>query len=254
MKKLIFYLLIFMELSMAKELEIKTDDGFILKGFLEYPVIEEEKYPLVIFVHQFGTTHRIWTDFARECRERGFATLLIDLRGHGLSVVQDGKENKIIFPKNEEFSLIDLIAAFKKSAKKVNFRKIPEDISLWINFVLDNEKKLDKDRIYLIGASLGGISIIPVLNYNSIKGLVSISPGTPAIVGEENVKLALATYENPILFIASDEDPIGSGKIVLKLLKESLNGEVFLLKGKGHGVILLDKVKNYIFTYLNENR
>ncbi len=254
MKRLTMILiLLFIGVSMAKEIEIKTDDGFILKGFLDYPTVKKEKYPVIVFAHQFGTTHRIWSEFAKECRDRGYATLLIDLRGHGLSIYQNGKENKIVFPKNENFSLIDLIASFKKSAVKVNFKKIPDDISLWIDYLLDNEK-IDPDNVYLIGASLGAISIIPVVLTQDIKALVSISPGSPAIMGEEKVKLALTSYENPILFIASNEDPIGSGKVVLKLLKESINGQVILLKGKGHGVILLDKVKSYIFTFLEENK
>ena len=251
MRKLIILLLISIGIAMSKELEIKTDDGFILKGFLEYPTTKSNKYPIIIFVHQFGTTHRIWSEFAKKCRDKGYATFLIDLRGHGLSIVQNGKENKIVFPKNEDFSLIDLIASFKKSAVKVNFRKIPGDISLWIDYLIDNEK-IDIDKIYLIGASLGGISIIPVVLEQSIRAIVSISPGSPAIMGEDIVNLALASYDNPLFFIASDEDPIGSGKVVLKLLKKSVNGRLLLLKGKGHGVILLDKAEKYIFTFLDE--
>lgn len=246
-------IMLFIGVSMAEEIEIKTNDGFVLKGFLEYPTVKKEEYPVIIFVHQFGTTHRIWADFAKECRDKQYATLLIDLRGHGLSTYQNGKENKIIFPKNEDFSLIDLIASFKKSAVKVNFRKIPDDISLWIDYLLENEK-IDPENIYLVGASLGAISIIPVVLSQDIKAIVSISPGPPAIMGEEKVKLALTSYENPILFIASNEDPIGSGKIILRLLKESMNGQVILVKGKGHGVVLFDKVKGYIFTFLEESK
>ncbi len=252
MKKLIFFivLILFSGGVMAKEVKIKTKDGFELVGFIDYPQQKEDKYPVVVFAHQFGTTHMIWSDFAKELRKMGFATLLIDLRGHGLSVMQNGKENKIVF-KPSYNSLLDLVNFFKKSWKKVRFEKIPEDISLWIDYLLDNEK-IDSENIFLIGASLGGISIIPVVAKQDIKAVVSISPGSEFVPGKENVELALASYMNPVLYISSYNDSLGANKTVNRLMKITNNGTAIFVSGTGHGVILLPKVKDYIFLFLKK--
>ncbi len=235
-------------MAYSKELTIRSQDGFILKGFFDYPSEKRDKYPVVIFAHQFGTTHMIWSEFAKELRKKGYATLLIDLRGHGLSVMQNGKENRIIFNKNFS-SLVDLIAFFKKSNRKVKFSKIPEDIALWIDYIIENEK-VDPDRIILIGASLGATSIIPVVSMHDISAVVCISPGSPAIMGEENVKLSLSSYMKPSMFISSLNDPVGSEKYSRLYMGMTNNGTLLVVSGKGHGVVLLKKVKGYILQFL----
>ncbi|WP_297473514.1 alpha/beta fold hydrolase [Persephonella sp.] len=248
MVNILFVFFLIFGMVYSKELTIRSEDGFILKGFFDYPSEKKDKYPVIIFAHQFGTTHMIWSEFAKELRGKGYATLLIDLRGHGLSVMQNGKENRIIFNKNFS-SLVDLISFFKKSNKKVNFSKIPEDIALWIDHIIENEK-VDPDRIILIGASLGATSIIPVVSMQDISAIVCISPGSPKIMGEENVKLSLSSYMNPSMFISSLNDPVGSEKYSRYYMRISNNGTFLVVSGKGHGVVLLKKVKGYIFQFL----
>ncbi len=252
MKKILVFLLTFFMVgfSMAKELKIKSNDGFNLVGFLEYPEIKKDKYPVIVFAHQFGTTHVIWSKFAKEVRKKGYATLLIDLRGHGLSIVQNGKENKIVF-KIEYNSLLDLINFFKKSWKKVRFDRIPDDITLWVDYLIEKEK-IDPENVILMGASLGGISIIPVVANQDIKAIISISPGSENIPGKENVQIALASYMNPVLYVASYNDSLGSNKTVNRLMKITNKGTAIFVSGSGHGVILLDRVKDYIFTFLDK--
>lgn len=235
-------------MAYSKELTVKSEDGFILKGFIDYPLEEKNKYPVVIFVHQFGTTHMIWSEFAKELRDKGYATLLIDLRGHGLSVVQNGRENRIVFKKNFS-SLVDLISFFKKSNRKVNFSKIPEDIALWIDYIILYEK-VDPEQIILVGASLGATSIIPVVSLKDISAIVCISPGSPAVMGEDNVKLSLSSYKNPSMFISSLNDPVGSEKYSRYYMELANNGTLLIVSGKGHGVVLLKKVKGYILQFL----
>ncbi|MDQ7055957.1 MAG: alpha/beta hydrolase [Persephonella sp.] len=72
----------------------------------------------------------------------------------------------------------------------------------------------------------------------------------PAVVGEDNVKLALSSYLNPVLYISSIDDPIGSTKYALWYEKNSNNGTLFIFPGKGHGVVLLKKYSGYILQFL----
>ncbi|WP_457625899.1 alpha/beta hydrolase family protein [Persephonella sp.] len=250
MRKIVLLLFVVFGMAYAKELSIKSDDGFVLRGFLEYPETKRDTYPVVIFVHQFGTTHMIWSEFAKELREEGFATLLIDLRGHGLSIIQNGKENKIVF-NNRFSSIIDLVSFFKKSARKVNFSKIPDDIALWIDYLIENEK-IDPDRVILIGASLGATSIIPVPSMQDIYKMVCISPGSPETAGKERVDISLSSYMNPVMYVSSLNDPLGSYKYSRAYMEKSNNGTLVVVSGKGHGVVLLKKVKGYILQFLKQ--
>ena len=231
-----------------KVLNITTEDGFKLYGFFQYPDIQKEKYPVVIFAHQFGTTHVIWHDLAKEFLDLGYAVFLMDLRGHGLSIYQNGKVNRIVFREKYE-SILDLINFFKKSWKKVGFEKIPDDIVRWIKFLKENEK-IDENKILLVGSSLGGISIIPVLSLENIFSFISISPGPEEIVGKERVYNALLSFEKECLFIASYNDLLNSKNIVDRLVVHMREGRAFFVTNKGHGIMLLPYVKEYIFTFV----
>ncbi len=233
---------------MEIQLQIKTDDGFVLKGFLHFPDIKKEKYPLIIFVHQFSTTHLLWSKFAGEVNKLGFATFLFDLRGHGLSTTKDGKKVKILQMNHR--SLAHFFYIFRKSSEKVDFSKIPDDIVQWID-VLEKYKKIDRDRIIIIGSSLGATSSIPVVLYKNISSVVSISPGSSHIVGKDRFERALKTFEYQILFISSVNDPVGSGKYCERYIKTSSNGILIELTGNKHGIQLLPDVKDFLITFLN---
>lgn len=49
--------------------------------------------PAVLLVHDFSRERREWAALAEELAVLGFATLALDLRGHGESTQQDGKPN-----------------------------------------------------------------------------------------------------------------------------------------------------------------
>ncbi len=230
-----------------KEVQIISEDGFKLYGFLYYPD-NGKQFPLVFFAHQFGTTHVIWHDLAVKFLNIGYAVFLTDLRGHGLSIYQNGKENKIIF-KTEYNSILDLINFFKKSWKKVGFEKIPDDISRWISFLKESEP-VKKDHIILIGSSLGGISIIPVIEKHNIKAFISISPGVEEIVGKERVYRSLKHYKNRGLFLGSYNDLLNSKDVIERLISHMEKGVSVLTTKKGHGIVLLSELEEYIFTFI----
>jgi alpha-beta hydrolase superfamily lysophospholipase len=227
--------------------ELKTKDGFILKGFLHFPETKKNKYPLIIFVHQFSTTHLLWAKFSQEMNNLGFATFLFDLRGHGLSVIKNGKEVKILQMKEQ--SLAHFFYIFRKSNEKVDFSKIPDDIADWIRLLKNNER-IDENKIVIIGSSLGATSSIPVVLYEKVSAVISISPSSNVIVGKERFEKALKSFENKIIFASSVNDPIGSGKYCERYIKITKNGILFELTGRLHGIQLLPEIKEYIITFL----
>jgi len=234
---------------MGKDVQIFSDDGFVLKGQLYKPE-GKKKPPVAVLVHQFGSSLKMWEDFYPSLIESGYAVLLIDLRGHGKSILKNGKETKIFFKENFR-SPADIINFFKKSNQNVNFSLIPDDISLWIDHLIESEN-IDPERVILVGSSLGGISIFPVVLQQDIKCLVSISPGSPVSVGKERIDLSLSYYENPVMIVSSLNDPLGSSKVSLYLMERLNNGTLILISGKYHGKPLIPKVKGYILQFLKK--
>ena len=247
----LFFLIFLFSTVQAKPLSIVSSDGFVLKGFLNYPEIKKDKYPVIIFAHQFSTTHVIWSDFAKRLNQLGYATLLIDLRGHGLSTIKNGKKVEIIPFKGG--SLANLFAVFKKSNELVNFKLIPEDIVLWIEYLKENEK-IDEKRIGLVGSSLGATSVIPVVLDEDLSFVISISPGSPSLLGDkEKFELALSSFLNPFLFVASVNDPIGSGKYIQRYVEKTPNGISMLLSGNKHGVSLLPRIEEMLIAFIQKH-
>jgi pimeloyl-ACP methyl ester carboxylesterase len=244
MKHFILFLLVTLT-TFANELSITTQDGFKLYGWLDKPQSSKKATPLILFAHQFGSDHSSWREIAKKFNAKGYATLLVDLRGHGKSIYQKGKENKII----SALKLSEIKTAVTQSDKKVGFAKIPQDLMDWLEFVSE-DKLLDIDNLYLFGASLGAGSVIPLLNEYDAKALVVISTGGLASL-KEDTDMALSTSMAKELFIVAKNDPLGAKERTLAYVQSSILGTALIVSGDGHGTVLLPQVEDYIFTFMN---
>lgn len=84
-----------------------TSDGAVLRGRLYLP--DREPAPVVVMAHGFSATIPMVMDRYAECfRERGFAVLAFDHRGHGSS---DGEPRGEINPWVQALGYIDAIGA-----------------------------------------------------------------------------------------------------------------------------------------------
>lgn len=242
MKLFVSILFIALSLFAQEEITIKSKDGYLLYGWLEYPAKVQETYPLAFFAHQFGSDHSIWNDMAAKLREQGYATLNIDLRGHGKSILQNGKENGIVNNTNMDH----IREALAQSREKVKFEKIPQDISLWLEYASNNDK-LDMESLILFGSSLGAGSILPIIADFSAKAAVLVSPGG----GDEHViKDALSLSETPILFISGKNDPLKAQERASQYAVQAMKGTNLMISSGGHGTVLLPWVEGYIFTFI----
>ena len=241
-----FVILLLLTLStFAAELTITTEDGFKLYGWLDKPQNSKEETPIILFAHQFGAEHSSWSSIAKKFNDKGYATLSVDLRGHGKSIYQNDKENKVIT--SPKFS--ELKVALAQSGKKVGFKNIPQDLMDWLEFIGEDES-LDMEDLYLFGSSLGAGSIIPLLNEYDAKALVAISTGSLEALKEET-DMALSTSMTKELFIAAKNDPIGAQVRSLEYTQKSILGSAIILSGDGHGTVLLPLVEEYIFTFID---
>lgn len=136
--------------------EIRKADGIILRGVINTPddFDPNKKYPTAIFFHGFGGDRNGSTDFriqhSQYLTDRGFVTIRFDFSGSGES---DGSFYDMTVSRElEEAEMINDFAKLKY-------------------FV-------DKDRIYWIGHSLGGV-IATLLAYKlKPKALVLLAPAS----------------------------------------------------------------------------
>ncbi len=237
--------LLFCAVLFAKEVKIESEDGFVMYGWLETPSKKAKSYPLALFAHQFGADHTIWNDLAKELQKKGYATLLVDLRGHGKSIMQKGAKNEVI----NDVSLDHIAEAFEKSNKKVGFGNIPKDLALWLDYAA-KDTALDMKKLVLFGSSLGGGAILPLMVSHEPVAIVSISPGGG---DAEEIKTALNYSESASLFVAAKDDPLKAQDRALEYSKDALRGTFLMISGDGHGTVLLPRVQEYVMVFLAQN-
>lgn len=237
-------ILLFLVSAFSQELTLTSSDGFKLHAWLDKPANVKKAAPIILFAHQFGADHTIWNDLAKKFNERGYATLNVDLRGHGKSIMQNGKENSVI----TDTRLDHIKEALKQSNAKVSFENIPADLMAWIELMSEDDS-LDTDKLYLFGSSLGGGSIVPLLNEYEAKGLVAISSGRLSALSEET-DMALSMSMTKQLYIAAKNDPLGAAQRSLEYAKQSILGTAIIISGDGHGTVLLPQVEEYIFAFM----
>ncbi|GIU00160.1 hypothetical protein TSL6_06660 [Sulfurovum sp. TSL6] len=245
MKKFLLSLVLIMPLF-ATELSLTTEDGFELHGWLVKPKNTMKTTPIVLLAHQFGSDHTSWDSLMKRLHEKGMATLSVDLRGHGKSIMQNGVENRVKIPKNTS----EVRDAFTESAQKVGFSKIPQDLIAWLE-MMEEDNSLDMQQLYLIGASLGGASLIPVLNDYDAKALITLSAGKSS---SSESDMALSSSLTKTYFVATKNDPLGANVNALEYVKKAISGTTLILSGDGHGTVLLPKVEEYILLFLELSR
>ncbi len=128
------------------------DDGIRLNAQIDMPRGGAEKCPLVIVIHGFtgNMEERHITAICETLNEIGFATLRVDMYGHGKS---EGsfKDHTLFKWLSNAMTVIDYARA--------------------LDFVTD---------LYLCGHSQGGLTVIlaAALKHDVIRGLIPLSPGT----------------------------------------------------------------------------
>lgn len=221
------------------------DDGIRLNAKLDLPVPAEGKHPLVIVIHGF-TGHmeeRHIVEVSKVFNELGFATLRVDMYGHGHS---DGLfENHTLY-------------------KWLTNAMTVIDYARGLDFVTE---------IYLCGHSQGGMTVMlaGAMKHDQISGIIPLSPawmipelareGTllgldydPEHIPERlpawgdrglganyvrvaqtiHVEDAIDRYDGPVLIVHGDEDeavPVAYG---IKAAERYRNCKLVLIPGDDH--------------------
>ena len=148
----------------AQEISYTTEDNVTIAGswFLPQPSPEDPKkrYPAVILLHDYGLNRRDWGVFIPALVQKGYKVLAIDIRGHGQSREQVASvTTEDLF----ETGYLDVSGAIE-----------------W----LKSQKGVDKKKIGVIGAGIGGDIAYFSSGYlkKKLKTAVVISPSHALLI------------------------------------------------------------------------
>ena len=170
--------------------DLTTADGVPIKGDYYRPVAEHA--PAVLLVHGSGRERSAWQIFARFLMEQGFATLAIDLRGHGESGGERDDQNKI------------------------------EDVAAGVDF-LKAQAEVDPQNILIIGANDGSWWALDYARkHPEIRAVALLTPGIR--YDKDLLEQVMADYGSRPIFIAvsdnegnHDENAVKTAKLLDKL-------------------------------------
>lgn len=127
----------------SKTIEVTTQDSHIMKAQLMYPrtpkgVKVKNPYPVIIFLHSLGYSSSQWKELPYTFVKQGYAVMLVDLRGHGIS------------NKDAKFR----VKSWTYFTPKI-YKKYPSDVIALINTAKQTNKKVSFSNYAVIGGDIG---------------------------------------------------------------------------------------------------
>ena len=128
----------------TKEYKVVTKDGFLLNAKLQYPNIKKQReFPSVVLLHSLGYSSEWWENLPDELLKKGYAVVLIDLRGHG---------NSVYNPK--------LVKVSWKNLTKKAFARYPDDMVMVIKYIENDNKRVFFDNWAVVGSDIGASTAV----------------------------------------------------------------------------------------------
>ena len=199
-----------------KKVSLQTQDGVAIKASYYAPA--NVPAPTIIMLHMYGRTRSDYSLLAKALREKGFAILTLDLRGHGESTY--------------------------KGSERISYKDLSEED--WKNIVLDVSAAKDyviktqgASSIGILGAGLGAdVALSYAAQDEDIALVVLLSPDTnyPAY----DPTSTISSYgRRPLLLVATDGDT--SSTETIAAMNSDLMGpqRAVILRGDRHGSDML---------------
>ncbi len=202
------------------EVTFFTEDGLAISADLWSTA--RRGAPAVIALHMYRSDRRTFRPVAGRFARAGIEFLALDLRGHGRSAVQDGK---------------DLAENVRKRDPEL-FRVMYRDALAARRFLAD--RGADADRIALLGASVGcSVAIHAVSREPRLRAACVMTPGT-AYLGVPTLDHLALYGDRPLLILSSREE---AGKGALEISRRVPGAELVLFEEKGiHGTRMFGRV------------
>ncbi len=210
-----------------------TKDGCRLEATL-YPA-SGSKPPGLILAHRLGSNRSEWDAFAKRAQKHGYFCIAFDARGHGRSLMPDGRNlSQRNFRDAEWLGMTNDFAAAKEQL---------------------SERGADASNLAVIGAELGGSAALFYSRSDpDVQSVVLLSPGRKHKTFDTEAAIR-DMRKTPILLIASEDDSYSLSSSLS--LKEAAQGycELRTYSGSRLGVDILTFSGNatgQIFQWLSE--
>lgn len=145
----------------SRAVTFAAPDGVIVAA--TYTPVARTPAPAVVLVHGLGETRDAWSPLTGLLEKAGIATLAIDLRGHGESVRKLTTEGPL--------------ALNYREFRPIDFQDMMFDVNAGVDWLLE-QPGVDKNRIAIVGASIGGNIVLRYATVNDdLAAIVVLSPG-----------------------------------------------------------------------------
>jgi dienelactone hydrolase len=166
---------------------LNTADKVKLSGDWYSPKGGDTKLPVVLLVHGFGQDRKQWDPFVRDrLLPAGFASLTVDLRGHGESKEKAGTP-------------LSAVESWRSDPAQ-----FPLDIDAAIQW-LKSRNDVDVNRIAMIGCDLGAdLAFLASGKYEEVRSAIAVSAdaGNAVLLAKE-----VSDFQpHSILFVATQGD------------------------------------------------
>jgi alpha-beta hydrolase superfamily lysophospholipase len=195
----------------------ETADGVTVAGHLYSGGGPRRK--VVVLAHEFPTSQKAWTTFARELATKGVDALTFDFRGYG------------------------------ETGGSKDTAKIDRDLESAVRFI----RSRDYAQVYVFGASMGGTAALKVAARLDLAGVATLS--APTDFQGLDAKTDVKSVTEPKLFLAAKGDD-GAPAAVDYFAQNAPGTETTqILEGSAHGTELLSgstatTAKQLLFTLL----
>lgn len=218
--------------EVVERLDLKTSDGVKLHAV--YRKVPDAK-GTVILLPMLSKTVTSWRDTQKFLADNQYASVAVDLRGHGKSNSKKGREINWRIFKRKEFSkmTIDVETVFKYLTKKEN---------------------LDPQTIFIMGASIGANTALSfAAEEPNLGGVLLLSPG----FDYRGVKTlpAIERYGDRSIFFAVSQEDLSSAEAARHLAKLTPRRKIEEFEAAGHGTRMIKNepyLLKSILNWLNE--
>lgn len=195
----------------------ETTDGVTVVGHVYSSGGAKRK--VVVLAHEFPTSQKAWTAFARELAARGVDALTFDFRGYG------------------------------ETGGSRDTTKIDRDLESAVRFI----RSRDYAQVYIFGASMGGTAALKVASRLDLAGVVTLS--APTDFQGLDARADVKNVAEQKLFVAAKGDDGAPGAVDYFAQNSSGTKATQLYEGAAHGTELLsgnnaDAVKKLLFDFL----
>lgn len=186
-----------------------------------------------LLLHMMPATRKSWTPLSQALNAAGFATLAIDLRGHGESI-----QRELPPPGNTERLNYQDFSDTEHQASRL-------DIDAAMNFL--KSKGFAENNITFVGASIGAnLSLDALHRYNSTSRAALLSPGLDYRgVKTESAMRQLGAHQKVWIFAAEGDQYSADSSITLQQLQKE-TATVTIFDGSDHGTTLFSSQPNLI--------